>query len=140
MINVDNIFGLFGSHDDFNGTDTDRAFIDYKNTPLYWVGMYKKLVLNHINFNKKILNFFKKSNYELDIIDMKEAGEHIVYSKAWNWIKKINIDNPLHLDAIDHYKDEYLQTSLELGISYWIETEEYEKCAHLQKIIDFLQT
>ena len=71
---------------------------------------------------------------------MKEAGEHIVYSKAWNWIKKINIDNPLHLDAIDHYKDEYLQTSLELGISYWIETEEYEKCAHLQKIIDFLQT
>ena len=140
MVNVDNIFGLFGSHDDLDGTDTAKAFIDFKNTPIYWVGMYKKLILNHINFNKKILKFFKKSNTELEVIDMKEASEYITYNRAWKYINKINLDNSIHLDAISFYKDEYLQTSLELGISYWIESEEYEKCAHLQKIIDFLKT
>ena len=31
-----------------------------------------------------------------------------------------------------------LDTSLKLGISFFIETEEYEKCAHLQKILDNL--
>ena len=139
MINVDNIFGLFGSHDDLDGSDTTKSFIDFKETPIYWVGMYKKLVLNHINLNKKILQFFKNSNSELDIRDMKEAGEYITYNKAWNYINKVNLDNPSHLEALNHFKDEYLETSLELGISYWIETEEYEKCAHLQKIIDFLQ-
>tara|TARA_Y100000592_G_C5343234_1_gene255277 strand:+ start:272 stop:694 length:423 start_codon:yes stop_codon:yes gene_type:complete len=139
MINVDNIFGLFGSHDDLDGTDTAKSFIDFKETPIYWVGMYKKLILNHINFNKKFLQFFKKSNSELDIIDMKEAGEYITYNRAWKYINKIDLKNSSHLHAINHYKDEYLQTSLELGISYWVETEEYEKCAHLQKIIDFLK-
>ena len=29
--------------------------------------------------------------------------------------------------------------SLKLGISFFIETEQYERCAHLQKIIDFLK-
>lgn len=139
MINVDNIFGLFGSHDDLDGTDTTKAFIDFKETPLYWVGMYKKLILNHINFNKKLLHFFKKSNSELEIGDMKEAGEYITYNRAWKYIEKINLDEPLHLEALTHYKNEYLQTSLELGISYWVESEEYEKCAHLQKIINFLK-
>ena len=71
---------------------------------------------------------------------MKEASEYITYNRAWKYINKINLDNSIHLDAISFYKDEYLQTSLELGISYWIESEEYEKCAHLQKIIDFLKT
>mgnify|MGYP003130311667 CR=1 FL=1 len=93
MIDVDNIFGLFGSNDDLDGTDTTKSFIDFKETPIYWVGMYKKLVLNHINLNKKILHFFKKSNSELDIVDMKEAGEYITYNKAWKDINKINLNN-----------------------------------------------
>ena len=49
MINLDNIFHLFGPDDDFNGVDNGTTYIDFKNTPTYWVGMYKKLILNHIN-------------------------------------------------------------------------------------------
>ena len=139
MINVDNIFGLFDSQEDPDGGNISKTFIDFKETPIYYVGMYKKLVLNHINLNKKILKFLKDTHAELDMMDMKEAGEYITYNRAWNFIKNIDLNNPTHLEAVNHYKDEYLKTSLELGINFWVETEEYEKCAHLQKIIDFLQ-
>lgn len=138
MVNLDNIFHLFGSNDNLDGSDNNTTFIDFKVTPTYWVGMYKKLILNHLNFNKKIVNFFKKSNAELDVDDIKEAGEFVTYNRAWSYIKKINIEDKEHLEAINIYSDEYLDTSLKLGISFFIETEEYEKCAHLQKILDFL--
>ena len=100
--------------------------------------MYKKLILNHVNFNKKIIKFFQKSNKELDLGDVKEAGEYVTYNRAWSYIKKIDISKKEHLKGIDTYADEYLDTSLKLGISFYIETEEYEKCAHLQKILDYL--
>jgi hypothetical protein len=138
MLNLDHIFHLFSSNDDLQGIANDKAFIDFKNTPTYWVGMYKKLILNHINFNKKIIKFFQKSNKELDLGDVKEAGEFVTYNKAWSYIKKIDINNKEHLKGIDTYADEYLDTSLKLGINFYIETEEYEKCAHLQKILDYL--
>ena len=77
MVNLDNIFHLFGSNDNLDGSNDTTTFIDFKVTPIYWVGMYKKLILNHLNFNKKIVNFFKKSNAELDIDDIREAGEFV---------------------------------------------------------------
>mgnify|MGYP001177051012 CR=1 FL=1 len=138
MINLDNIFHLFGPDDDFSGVDNGTTYMDFKNTPTYWVGMYKKLILNHINFNKKIIKFFQKSDKALDLGDVKEAGESITYNRAWNYIKKIDINKKEHLEGIDNYADEYLDTSLKLGISFFIETEEYEKCAHLQKILNYL--
>tara|TARA_R110000765_G_scaffold402746_1_gene498615 strand:+ start:121 stop:543 length:423 start_codon:yes stop_codon:yes gene_type:complete len=136
MVNLDNIFHLFGSNDDLDGCDNTTTLIDFKTTPIYWVGMYKKLILNHLNFNKKIINFFKKSNEELDLEDIKEAGEFVTYNRAWSYIKKIDINNKEHKKAINTYSDEYLDTSLKLGINFFIETEEYEKCAHLQKILN----
>lgn len=138
MVNLDNIFNLFGSNDNLDGSDSTTTFIDFKVTPIYWVGMYKKLILNHLNFNKKIVNFFKKSNADLDVNDIREAGEFVTYNRAWSYIKKIDIKDKEHLKAINTYSDEYLDTSLKLGINFFIESEEYEKCAHLQKILNYI--
>jgi hypothetical protein len=138
MINLDNIFHLFGPDDNFDGVDNGTTYMDFKNTPTYWVGMYKKLILNHINFNKKIIKFFQKSDKALDLGDVKEAGEFVTYNRAWSYIKKIDMSNKEHVKGIKVYADEYLDTALKLGISFFIETEEYERCAHLQKILDSL--
>jgi hypothetical protein len=134
MTNLDNIFGLFSYSDDLPTGKT--SYEDLKSSPIYYIGMYKKLILNHINFNKKLLNFFKKSNDDLDIDDLKEAGEFVTYNKAWSYVKNLEIDNPKHIESINYYKDEYLDTSLELGISFFQQHEEYEKCAFLLKILN----
>jgi len=139
MVNLNHIFNLFGPKDNLDGSDwDDTTLIDFKNTPVYWVGMYKKLILNHVHFNTKIMKFFRKTNKELDINDVNEAGEYVTYNRAWSYIKKIDISNPEHLKGIDTYADEYLENSLSSGINFFIETEQYERCAHLQKILNNL--
>ena len=112
--------------------------MDFKNTPTYWVGMDKKLILNHISFNKKILKFFKKTDKDLNLNEIKEAGEYVTYNKAWLYIKRINLSKKEHIKGIETYADEHLDTALKLGISFFIETEQYERCAHLKKILKSL--
>ena len=136
MENLSNIFGLFSYEDDDLSTDGETTYSELKTSPVYYVGMYKKLVLNHINFNKKVLVFFKQSNEELDIEDIKEAGEYVTYNRAWSYIQNVNVDDAAHIDALKYYSDEYLDTALKLGISYFTQTEEYERCAVIHKILE----
>ena len=136
MDNLENIFGLFSHEDDDLSTNSKTTYIDLKSSPVYYVGMYKKLILNHINFNKKVLSFFKKANEELNIEDIKEAGEFVTYNRAYTYIKNLDLGDKNHIDAIQHYTDEYLDTSLELGINFFQQHEEYEKCAFLLKILN----
>ena len=138
LMGLDNIFELFSSNEDLDG-DNNEVQIDFTQTPIYWIGMYKKLVLNHINFNKKVLKFFKEANKELDIEDVKEAGEFVVYNRAWHYIKNVNLENQENIEALLKYSDEYLDTSLLLGINFFEQSEEYEKCAHLKKILDKIE-
>ena len=85
MVDIDNIFSLFSSHEDLDGNNT---------------------------------------------------AVHIDFNRAWNYIKKIDTNNIEHCDAIEKLSDEYLDTALELGIHYYEPVEDYEKCAHLKKILD----
>jgi len=135
MPNLDKIFDLFSANEELDGVNSTIQ-IDFSQTPIYWIGMYKKLVLNHINFNKKVLQFFKQSNQELDIEDMKDAGEFVVYNRAWHYIQNVDIDNKEHIIALEKYSDEYLDTALKLGISFFEQHEQYERCALLKKILD----
>ena len=136
MGNLENIFGLFSHEDDDLSTNSKTTYIDLKSSPVYYVGMYKKLILNHINFNKKVLSFFKKANKELNIEDIKEAGEFVTYNRAYTYIKNLDLEDETHIEAIQHYTDEYLDTSLELGINFFQQHEEYEKCAFLLQILN----
>lgn len=134
MANLDNIFGLF-SHDDNDLSTGKTTYMDLKSSPMYYIGMYKKLILNHINFNKKVLSFFKKANEEFNVEDIKEAGEFVTYKRAWGYIQNVDLNDISHIDALKYYSDEYLDTSLELGINFFQQEEEYEKCAVLLKIL-----
>lgn len=135
-MDIENIFELFSSDEDLDGNNTSKVHIDFSQTPIYWIGMYKKLVLNHINFNKKVLKFFKDADKHLDMDDVKNAGEHVVYNRAWHYIQNVDINDKEHVIAIEKYADEYLDTALKLGIHFFQEIEEYEKCALIKQILD----
>jgi hypothetical protein len=132
---LDNIFDLFSSSEELDGVN-EKYYVDFTQTPIYWVGMYKKLVLNNLNFNKKVVKFFKETNEELDIDEVSEAGEWVTYHRAWSYIKDIKIEDGSHIEAIEKYSDEHLDTALKLGISFFEEMEKYENCALLKKILD----
>ena len=118
---------------------TDILLNDYKNHPLFWVGMFKKLIYNHRVFHLQLTKFFGNIDEGLAQIDIDRAGEYVVFTKAWDYIKKIDPENKLHQESLYRFSDDYLKTALELAINYFQEHEEYEKCAHLKKNLDFVK-
>jgi len=144
-VDVNKIFGLFNEDENpkyDSGSNQDMSYLleDYKQHPMFWVGMFKKLIYNHKSFNIKILKSFKDLDGELDMNDVENAGEFIVYNRAWYWINKIDLKEQLHQNALTHYADEILLTYTKVVILYFQELEEYEKCAHLKKVQDFLES
>lgn len=137
MINIDNIFSLFPTKDNKSPEETP-VYIDFTNTPVYWVGMYKKIILHHFSYGEKASQFFQNVDNGLDIEDVRKAGEWVAYTRAWHYIQHIDVLNALHCDAINEINkiDDYLEVALKLGIKFFEEKEEYEKCALLKKILD----
>jgi|TARA_R110000796_G_scaffold240060_1_gene360958 hypothetical protein len=135
-MDINNLFSFF-----LEGDEEGEEIIitdDLTITPQYWLGMFKKLILNHLVFNKQAVKMFSKSNKEFDISEIEEAGGHITYHRAWFYISKIDLKNENHLIEIKEYSDEYLEKTLKLAIKYFQnegESEDYMKCAHLLKIL-----
>jgi hypothetical protein len=141
-MDLDKIFGLFDTPDSDEGKSSQsyEEVIDYyKKHPLYWVGMFKKLIYNHVLFNDQLLKFFEKIDNDLSSQDIDKAGEYIIFTKSWDYIKKVDPEDRKCQEALYHFADLHLKTALELSINYFQETEEYEKCAHLQKNLEFVK-
>jgi hypothetical protein len=135
MMDVNNIFSAF-SRDE----ESDSGYEDITNSPMFWLGAYKKIVVGGGKSSKKFLEAFKSNNKNMDFEDLEKAGEYVLYNRAWGYIKKIDINNDAHRECILLYMDEYLEVAIKLGISYFSQEtiEEYEKCAHLRDILFFI--
>jgi hypothetical protein len=135
MSNLDNIFELFSSNENLEG-ENPAVYIDFTSTPIYWIGMYKKVILNHETFNRKIVKLFKEASKDIDVNEVKNAGEYMVYTRAWNYIQNVDIYNDIHVKTINEYKDQDLILSLNLAVYFFEKYEQYEKCSHIKKILD----
>ena len=140
-MDINKIFNLFNGDEPESLREKAQQVdipLDYKNHPLFWVGMFKKLIQNHHIFNDQLLKFFEKLDEELDIVDIDRAGEFVVFNRAWNYIQKVDPNNLVTQEALYRFADIHLKLALELSISYFQEMEDYEKCSHLKKNLDFV--
>ena len=90
-------------------------------------------------FSKQVTKFFAKADPSLDIKGIDQAGEYMMFTRAWFWIEPVKIRSKVWKDALKQYSNEEFLISIQLSISYFEGTEEYEKCAHLKKIQDFVE-
>jgi hypothetical protein len=133
-INLDNIFSLFSPEGEI-GKDSDKVFIDLTQNPVYLIGMYKKLVINYAKSSHKIVESLRILNPQLDPQDVVEAGDYILFNKAYEYIGNITLDNPEHIKTLNKLSDDDLIFTLEYGIQYFIKEEQYENCHHLTEIL-----
>jgi hypothetical protein len=141
-MDLNKIFGLFSDEEPKSLKEKSQLIddiLDFKEHPLFWVGMFKKLIQNHKLFNKEIIGFFSILDQELDIEDVEQAGEFVVYNKAFSWIEKIDINNKLHQSSILKFTDNTFLSYLKSSILYFEKFEEYEKCAHLKNIQNIVE-
>ncbi len=135
MLDPNRIFGLFDAINNNDGVSDDgEVYVDIKDTPEYKVGMFTRIIMDHLQFNDKVINFYSRENDELEKEDIENAGEFVVYNRGWYYIKGLDLKNKRDWYAIEKMANLKTLTALELSIHYFEEREEYEKCAHIVKI------
>ena len=141
MIDPDRIFGLFSALQNNDGVDEAlETYIDIKDTPEYKVGMFTRIIMDHLNFNHKVAEFFSKAHDDLEEEDITLAGEFVVYHRGWYYIKDIDLKDKRHWYAVEKMSNLKTLTAIDLSIHYFEEVEDYEKCAHLLKISKAIET
>ena len=117
----------------------ELVLVDFKNHPYYWVGMFRKIMLNYDAFSKKFISMFREDGSQVDMNDVERAGEHFVYERAWEYISKLDINIPLHLTTLLQYKDPILIKNLDRTLLHFQDNEEYEKCGFILELIKKLK-
>lgn len=143
MIDPEKIFNLFSRADDNPSSkekdDITDQLISVVDTPSFKLGIFKKLIMNHTNFSDGLLKLLKRTDSDFDIDDVKNAGECLIYTRAWQYIKDFDVKDVDSFEAIKKFSSQELLTTIHLSINYFQEVEEYKKCAHLHKIAKAVQ-
>jgi hypothetical protein len=135
-MNLSKIFDLFDYKPENNDlNEKDNVIIDLYEKPLFWVGMFEKLIQNNNVFKQQV-----KNNLQDDFEQLNEASDAVIYIKAYLFLTLLNLDDENHIHAIkSRMKYSYLQKSLEWAMNYFISQEEYEKCIFLKEILKLSQ-
>ena len=140
MIDPEKIFSLFSRAEEDPSikekAEIAEQLMAVKDTPAFKIGLFKKLVFNHINFSRSIIDMLSRASMELDVNDVQNAGEFIIYNRAWDYIKDLDVKDTTTFETLKKGASSELITSFKLAIHYFQEIEEYEKCAHLKKFCD----
>ena len=111
----------------------------FKKTPLFKIGMFTKLIMNGMSFKKQVMAFFEKSSDDMDMDGVDLAGEFMMYHRSWYWISQADLTDEEWMNDLRRSSDDEFLTALKLSIHYFEENEEFEKCAFIKKIQDFVE-
>lgn len=134
-MDINKIFEVFKPEDEINET-TQVVF----EGPIMWIGMFKKLIANYEIFTKQIIMFFRMSNQDLDMDDIERASSYMVYTRAYENLSKIDLKNPIHVEALRIHSDKQFNVALKSALEYYERIEEYEKCILLKRIQDIISS
>jgi hypothetical protein len=134
-MDLNKIFSMF---DDGDSKDTDEVslLVDFSDHPLYWISGFNKIINNYVFFTQYIAKNFNNISPELNQEEIDTIGVTLLFNRSWEYIKRLNLDNPFHIDCLKIKSTESLNDSLEAAILFFEKIEEYEKCAFLKNIQD----
>jgi hypothetical protein len=139
QMDVNKIFDLFGSADFDTPLEKKAKTADdlilVQETPMFWIGMIKKIVLNNQAFYHQLKHLLPQDIIK-EIAGLDDITEMVTYSRVWFYASKLNLKHRVDVDAIIAFADEDLFYALSLAIKFFEGKEEYEKCAHLKQIQD----
>ena len=134
-MNINDLFQLF-SDEDKELSKNNLPVLDFTEHPVYWIGMFTKIIKNHKGFDLYIKKVFNKLTPELEIEveKMEELGDWVTFNRAWFYIEKINLKDDFHYEhLVSSFTPETI-IALDVTIAHFERFEEYEKCAHLYNI------
>lgn len=144
-MDINKIFGAFDSSSRDDSWERGYDGMKYalpspisENHPRYFIKMFQKLILNYTGYSDKIIDFFGQADPDLDIGEVKRAGETMLYNRAYNYLINIDIQDEYHVRILFEEANSKLEEALQKTLSFFENEEEYEKCAILKRYLDFL--
>ena len=139
-MDINKIFGVFDSNKENDDFPMPKFIKDMEeNHPRYYLGMFSKLINNHLNYQQSLIQMFQVADPKLNIKEIKAAGEGLLYYRAWDYISQFNPEDKYCQGILQKEGTSKLKNALNLSIKYFETQEEYEKCAFLKKLLDFLE-
>ena len=80
-----------------------------------------------------------KADKDLDVEGINEAGDFMMFNRAWYWISECNVRKKIWKEALTRNATPELLKCIKITIKYFEEIEEYEKCSLLIKIQVFVE-
>lgn len=141
-MDLNNIWGLFGLSDRDNDKK-EKEFLkeleEYKKTPEFKIGMFVKMITQGVSFKKQLLDFFSSADPKLDTGDIKDAGDFMMFNRAYYWLSECSTRKKLWKEALNKKASKDFIFCLEVSLQYFEDLEEFERCAHLKKIQNFIE-
>jgi len=138
QMDIDKIFNLFDGSSLENKAEEASDTIIIQETPMFWIGMFKKIILNNKAFYQHLYNNLDPEVVK-EMVGMDNMADIVTYSRAWFYASKLDLKRRVDIDAIITFADDNLFYTLELTIKFFEQKEEYEKCAHLKQIQDVVE-
>jgi len=135
-MDLNKIFKLFNSSDDSNEHESAATQVDLSDSPIMWIGMFKRMITNYETFAKQLIQFFGTANPSLDVDDIEKASSYMVYDKAYGHLSKLDLTNHTHIDSLKLLSDETFLKVLDSALMFFEKAEEYEKCMFLKTVKD----
>ncbi len=150
-MDINKIFGSFDSPDSSSNSWgwNSRSYNYYnprtlpevdENHPKYFIRMFWKLIINHLSYGKKLVDFFGQADPSLSVSEIEYAGEKMLYARAYKFIRKIDLKDDYHQKILKEENSKDLRNAYTLAIQFYEEEEEYEKCAFLKKQLDYIKS
>ena len=98
-MNINKIFNLFKSPEE---PEEAIVQIDLSDSPIIWIGVFKKLIVNYETFAKQIIKFLGETSPDLDTDEIERASSYMVYSRAYDNLSKLRSIEPFKDSSLSH--------------------------------------
>ncbi len=140
MLDINNIFNSFKQQKSIDPVEEAMADQLMDKFPILKLITFSKLMSQHESYRLSLLTQFNEPKYEEKFKDLMESGERLFFSKGWDLVKDLNLENPELIEGIEFKQEEdpeslkNISKWIDFVIDYFIKVEEYEKCSHLTKL------
>jgi hypothetical protein len=136
MSNINKIFDLFSQEPEDNSEEKkqENILIDFRSHPVYYVLMFKKMILNHLYNRKIVISLAKQSDPKLNEEHVLKMGDSICFNRALDYLMSLDLNNELVNKSFKEQSDKDLLFTVNKAIEYFENLEHYEQCAFLKQI------
>jgi hypothetical protein len=135
-INTNNIFKVF-----YEGVKTyNSVFDNFEESPYIKIKIFTKLIQNNENFQQNVRKYMDKYKIEYNDIELTNSAYTINFNRAFDYISQINPQNEVDRGALESCYDLTLLKCVNETLKFFEDREEYEKCAIILPIKDYLKS